>query len=295
MGELAALTTALLWSFTSVFFTIAGRRVGSVIVNRTRLVFAVIFLTATHTALYGFPVPQGAESYRWLWLGLSGVVGLVLGDAMLFQALVLIGTRLSMLIMALVPVISTLLAWLFLGERLSILEVTAMALTIGGTSWVVLEGRSTTVGGDRKSFGLGILVALGGALGQALGLITAKIGLVGDFPPLSAVVIRMLTAVSVLWIWTTLRGRVRETVSAWRDWVGLRAIIGGSIVGPFLGVWLSLIAIDTTRVGIASTLMALTPVLVLPLVRIVFQERLRWRAVLGTFVALVGVAMIFLL
>ena len=124
-GELAALTTALCWSFTSIFFTLSGRQVGSVVVNRVRLLVATIFLVLAHWLL-AIPLPLRADPERWLWLGLSGVIGLVLGDAFLFQSYVWVGPRLGMLMMSSVPVISTLLAWIFLAETLVVSQVTGI-------------------------------------------------------------------------------------------------------------------------------------------------------------------------
>jgi drug/metabolite transporter (DMT)-like permease len=294
MGEIAALATALCWMFTSIFFTIGGREVGSVVVNRIRLVMAVFFLTATHLVLEGTLLPLSVEPERWLWLGLSGIIGLVVGDAFLFQAFVLVGARLSMLIMSLVPVLSTLLAWLFLGERLNLTEIGAVGLTVGGIAWVVLERRNENTQADMRQYTLGILFGLGGAIGQAIGLITAKKGLEGDFSTLSGVLIRILVAMVVIWAIAAIQGRVRSSVLALRNQRAFLAITGGSLAGPFLGVWLSLIAIDLARVGIASTLMALAPVFILPVAHWWLKERMTWRAAGGTIVAMIGVTLIFL-
>ena len=100
-----------------IFFTIGGTRVGSAVVNRIRLVLAVVFLSVTHFLLTGQWFPADVEPYRWGWLGLSGIIGLVIGDSMLFRAFVMIGPRLSMLLMSLVPIISAALAWVFLEEK----------------------------------------------------------------------------------------------------------------------------------------------------------------------------------
>jgi drug/metabolite transporter (DMT)-like permease len=265
-----------------------------VVVNRIRLVMAVFFLTATHLVLEGTLLPLSVEPERWLWLGLSGIIGLVVGDAFLFQAFVLVGARLSMLIMSLVPVLSTLLAWLFLGERLNLTEIGAVGLTVGGIAWVVLERRNENTQADMRQYTLGILFGLGGAIGQAIGLITAKKGLEGDFSTLSGVLIRILVAMVVIWAIAAIQGRVRSSVLALRNQRAFLAITGGSLAGPFLGVWLSLIAIDLARVGIASTLMALAPVFILPVAHWWLKERMTWRAAGGTIVAMIGVTLIFL-
>jgi drug/metabolite transporter (DMT)-like permease len=217
-----------------------------------------------------------------------------LGDGFLFQAFVLIGPRRSMLLMALVPIISTLMAWLFLGETLSATQIVAIGLTVGGVAWVVSEGEANGVQVDRRRYWLGILAGLAGALGQALGLVASKKGMAGDFSPLSATLMRMMVAAAVIWGFALLRGRAGQSMRALADRQASLAILGGAIAGPFLGVWLSLTAVSLTEVGIAATLMALTPIFLLLPSRRIFKERISLQSVVGTAVAIVGVAIIFL-
>jgi drug/metabolite transporter (DMT)-like permease len=294
LGEIAALATSICWTFTSIFFTLSGRRVGSVIVNQARLLLAVVFLSITHLLIVGVLLPGQPGLYRWFWLGLSGIVGLVLGDGFLFQAFVLIGPRRSMLLMALVPIISILMAWLFLGETLSPTQIVAIGLTVGGVAWVVSEAETNGVQVDRRPYLLGILAGLAGALGQALGLVASKKGMAGDFSPLSATLMRMLAAAAVIWGFSLLRGRAGQTLRALTDRRASLAILGGAIAGPFLGVWLSLIAVSLTQVGIAATLMALTPIFLLLPSQWIFKDRISLQSVVGTVIAIVGVAIIFL-
>jgi len=295
VGEIAAVITAFCWALSSIFFARAGDQVGSVIVNRMRLLFAVILLVATHFILQGQVIPLNAGLDRWFWLGISGIVGLIIGDACLLQAYVMIGARIATLIMAIVPVISTLLAWIFLGEKLSVIEISGICLAVTGISVVILErGSADPRHVNKRQYVLGVLCAFGGALGQAGGLVLAKKGLANDFPALSGVVIRMLVAMSAMWIGTFFlkqAGPTIQSVLEKRD--ALKYIILGSLVGPFIGVWMSLVAIQTTYVGLASTLMALTPIIMLPIVRWVFKEQVSQRAVVGTLVSIIGVAVIY--
>ncbi len=301
MGELAAIFTSFLWSLTSVQFTLAGQRIGSAVVNRVRLILAVILLATVHTILYGHPWPVDAELFRWGWLGLSGIVGLVLGDAALFQAFVVIGPRRSMLVMTLVPVISTLLAWIWLGEVLVPLQIVAIVVTVTGVAWVVAErspsapsAAAASSGPSGSSVNLrGILLALGGATGQAVGLVMAKQGLVGDFPSLSATLMRMVVALVVLWIITFFQGKAGSTVRALKDHRASLFLLGGAVTGPFLGVWMSMVAVQSAAVGIASTLMSLTPVMLIPLALWIFGDRITLRSILGTIIALAGAAALF--
>ncbi|MBT3389702.1 MAG: DMT family transporter [Chloroflexi bacterium] len=294
IGELAALATSLAFSFGSTFLTLGGRRVGSMILNRTRLLIAIIFLSITHWITLGTPLPLQAGSHRWLWLGLSGVVGLVLGDIFLFQAFVWIGPRLSMLMMSLAPIIATFLAWLFLGEQMGWVQFLGIGLTLAGVAWVVLErnGANKTANPD---YARGILYGLGGAVGQAAGLVLAKPGVSGEFSPISANLIRMISAAVVLWTITIIQRQAKETVQTiYRNRRGLLFILLGSFAGPFLGVSFSMLAIQNSEVGVASTLMALPPVFLLPISYFVFKERYGWGAIVGTLIAISGVAVLFL-
>ncbi len=264
------------------------------IVNRTRLLFASSYLMITHFILYGQILPVHTEVTRWQWLALSGFIGLVLGDGLLFEAFVLIGARLSMLMMSLVPIISTILAWIFLNEILDLFEVIAILMTVGGIIWVIFERNHRGNLAESRNYLLGILCALGGALGQAFALITAKKGLAGDFPALSANLIRVLTATVFFWMIALVQGRAVSNFAFWANRTARWAIIGGSIFGPFLGIWLSMIAIKYAHIGIASTLMALPPIFLLPISYWIFKERHSWRTIVGTVLAVAGVAIIFL-
>ncbi len=295
MGELAGLATSLFWALSSVFFTRGGQRVGSVNVNRIRLVLAVILIMLAHLFTQGTLLPLNASPERWLWLGLSGLVGLAIGDTFLFQAYVLVGNRLGTLLLGMSPVIGALIAWIFLGERLSAAQVGGILVSIGGVALVVLTSRSSNgAPHDRRRFILGILCGLGGAIGQATGLVLAKKGLAGDFPAVSGVAIRMLVAMVVIWAVALVLGQMRSTLEAARNPAALSVIGAGAVVGPFIGVWLSLVAVQLTYVGIASTLTSLAPIFVLPISALVFKESVNRWAVLGTLVAIAGVAIIFL-
>lgn len=293
LGEFAALGTALCWSFGSIFFTISSRRLGHNVVNRVRLAIALLLLMLAHFVVFGRFVPNNVTGYHWFWFGLSGIIGFAIGDMLLFRAFVLLGARISMLLMSLVPVFSTIIAWLFLDEILNLTQVLAISITIAGIIWVVTERKNG--GYTKEHYISGILCGIGGATGQALGLILSKKGLGTDFSPLSANIIRVFVATSILWIITLARGRIPYTLQKLRDRKGTLALNGGAFLGPFLGVWLSLVAVQYTYVGIASTLMALPPIFLIPLSHWVFKEKISLGAILGTMVAVFGVALIFLL
>jgi drug/metabolite transporter (DMT)-like permease len=295
-GELAALAASFLFAATSSMFTLAGRRVGSVVVNRMRLVFATLLLILVHWALR-MPLPFAAGSERWFWFAISGITGFILGDAFLFQAFIWIGPRLSMLMMALAPALAALLAWIFLGEVLSLGQILGITLTLAGITWVVLgrDGRPALDEAGKDQYVRGILFGLGAATGQALGMVTAKPGLVGDFPALSGTVMRLISALLVLWGYTFMRRQARNTFLALsREPSALPFILAGSATGPTIAVTLTLFAVQNAEVGVASTLTSLTPIILIPVAYFVFKERFGWQAILGTLLAIAGVALLFL-
>jgi drug/metabolite transporter (DMT)-like permease len=299
MGYIAAIITAACWAATSIFFTSAGKVVGSVIVNRVRLLLAVSMLIVIHLVVTGQPLPWNAGWERWMWLGLSGIVGLFIGDMFLFESYVLIGPRLGTLILSLAPVISTVLAWVFLGEQLKPVVLAGIFVTIAGIAWVVLERRGdvdapeSTPAAPSRTYVLGVLCGLGAALGQAAGLILAKKGLAGDFSPISGVTMRMVAAAVTIWLAALVTGQAGRSLRAvWAHKPVLRTITLGAFVGPVIGVWLSLVSVQLAPVGIASTLMALTPVMMLPFARWLFKEPVSLRAILGTLVSIVGVVLL---
>jgi drug/metabolite transporter (DMT)-like permease len=292
IGEFAALFTSLCWSMAAIGFTFASRQVGSQVTNRVRVVVAFVALFFINWILYGQPIPFYAGSARWLWLMLSGVVGLAIGDAFLFRTYQVIGPRIGSLLMSMNAVFGAAIAWLFMGEKLTIMQYIGMMVTLLGIGWVVLTRPADA---QAKLSAQGVLFGVLAALGQAGGIVLSKQGMAGDFPPFAGTIIRMIAAILVLWIMaffqkqagTTVK-TMREHPTAWR-WVGL-----GALFGPIIGVSASLLAVQRAEVGVASTLMALPPIFLLPISYFVFKERFSWQAVAGTLVAIAGVALLFL-
>lgn len=302
LGEIAGLITALFWALTSIFFTLAGRQIGSRAVNRLRLLLAVPLLAFIHLLTEGSLIPLHIPAERWGWLALSGLIGLAIGDGLLFYAFTQIGARLSMLLMALNPILGTLLAWGLLGEHLRPVELVGIVLSVTGVAWVVAERQRAPVPQSvsakaaephNPTYLLGVLSGLGAAC-QAVGLVLSKQGMLGGFPSLSASLMRVLTATTAIWIGAVLHGEVRSSFRALKNGRARTFVVGGTLVGPVFGMTLSLIAVQFSQVGIASTLMALSPVLMLPLSHWIFGERVTWRAVVGTLVAMAGVALLFM-
>ena len=297
LGELAALGTATCWAVSSIAFARAGRRIGSLALNLLRLGFALAFSVVLGLVARGLPLPTDASGEQWTWLAVSGLVGFVFGDLCLFRAFVLLGPRIALLIMATAPPIAALLGWLALGEALNLTAALGMALTVAGIAWV-LATRPATAGPEGqvprdRSFRTGVWLALGGALGQAGGLVLSKHGMAG-YDPFAATQVRILAGIAGFALIYTVIGFWPRFRAALRDRVALRLAAGGACLGPFLGVSLSLLAVQHTETGVAASIMATTPLLVIPLAAYVDRERLRWHDLAGAALAIVGVALLFL-
>jgi drug/metabolite transporter (DMT)-like permease len=294
IGEIAALFTSFCWAFSAIGFTKSTQRVGSQVTNRVRVLLAMLVLILINALLYDQPIPLHAGASRWAWLGVSGVIGLSLGDAFLFQAYHEIGPRLGLLLLSLAPVFGTAIAWIFFEQALTLLQIAGMVITLAGISWVVMARPNEQADNVRKATGRGVLFGTLAALGQATGLVFSQQGMTGGFSPFAGTLIRMLAAVVTLWIAAGFQRQAGTTVKAMRRYPAAFGWVAfGALFGPVIGVSSSLLAVQHAEIGVASTLMALPPVFMLPISYFVFKERFGWQAVAGTFVAIAGVALLF--
>lgn len=296
-GEFAALLTALFWTITALAFESASKRIGSLSVNLLRLLLAVVFLGIYSWISRGRFFPTDASLHNWGWLSLSGLIGFVIGDLALFQAFVLIGARVSMLIMSLVPPMTALISWVFLNEKLSLLNFGGMVLTLTGIALVVLgRGEQEEKGSSWVSINYstkGLIFALLGAAGQAIGLVMSKYGM-GEYNAFAASQIRVLAGAAGFVVLFFIIKKWALVGKAMHDRRALWILLLGAFFGPFLGVSFSLLAVQNTAAGIASTLMSITPVLIIPPAVIFFKERLLVKEVIGAILAVAGVAVFFL-
>jgi drug/metabolite transporter (DMT)-like permease len=312
LGLLAGLLTSVLWTFTSIFFTAASRRLGSTVVNAARIVLAALLLALIYRFVTGddrrwFPA---LEPRQLVLLALSGLIGLSLGDQALFTAFVDLGPRRATLIMTTAPIFAALLGLTVLGERLGLAACAGMAMTITGVAWVVLErapgNRAEAAPAPHRA--RGVALAFVGAACQGGGLMLSKWGMGhGWLPeehrlePQAATFVRMsFAAIGMVPIVLAWRVRERRRAAAGIPKLARRVASGaaftvlGALFGPVTGVWLSLVAADRVPVGVAQTLLSLTPIFILPYAALVEREHVSARAVVGAMVAVAGVAVLFL-
>jgi drug/metabolite transporter (DMT)-like permease len=292
LGEFAALLTACFWTITSLSFEKASNKVGSFAVNIIRLVIGLVFLSFFTLIRRGLFLPSDAAPENWIWLILSGLVGFAFGDLFLFKSYTMIGSRFSMLIMTLVPPITAAFSFLILNERLTLFNYAGMTLTFSGIALAIF-GRKNR--GDRLSLKLspkGTLYALGGALGQALGLVLSKLGL-RDYDPFAASQIRIMAGIGGFAVLATIMKRWNRILNATSDRSAMVPTFVGAFFGPFLGVSFSLVAIKFTEAGIASTIMALVPILIIPPTVVIYRKKVTFPEILGAVISVAGVALFF--
>jgi len=297
-GEFTALLTAVFWTVTALVFEVASKRIGALPVNLFRLGMGYVIYTVFGFFSRGMFFPTDAPSSAWLWLSLSGLVGFVLGDQCLLLAYIRIGARVSMLIMASVPPLTAILSRFVLHETLTGWSLFAMFLTIGGIALVVLTRKNRDERGMRNGIRFnyplsGILLAFGAAIGQAGGLVLSKLGM-GSYDAFASSQIRVLSGMIGFALLITVMRRWAAIRTAAGNGIAWRYMVIGSVFGPFLGVSFSLLAIQNTSTGIASTIMALVPVLIIPPAVIFMKEKVTLKEVIGSIIAITGVALLFL-
>ncbi len=298
-GEIAALLTAVFWTVTSLSFESAGKKVGSLSVNLIRLVLAFFIYGVVNYFRRGMFLPLDASTESWMWLALSGLVGFVMGDLLLFQAYVVIGARISMLIMALAPPITAFVGWIILGEVLSLMKWVGMAVTLTGISIVILKREKKEEDSNKRrkittNYSIkGLLLAFGGAVGQGVGLVLSKKGM-GEYDAFAASHIRVITGMIGFAVILLFAGRYGKLWKAVQHISAMKRIALGSVFGPFLGVSFSLLAIQNTQAGIAASIMSIVPVLIIPPAILLFHEKVNWKEIIGAVITVGGVAIFFL-
>ncbi|PJA98170.1 MAG: hypothetical protein CO128_08750 [Ignavibacteriales bacterium CG_4_9_14_3_um_filter_30_11] len=292
LGEFFALLTAISWSCGSFSFAEAAQRIGSIQLNVNRIILASVFLIIT---ILVFNFDYSISGYQLKFLVVSGIIGIVIGDTFLFSAYKKIGARLSMLLMSAAPIISTILAFIFLNESVSLTAIIGMTITISGIVLVAINSDNSP-NAKYKITKVGIMLGLLASAGQAIGLIFAKEAFnSGELNEFVATFVRIFSSVLFILPITIAIKKYKNPIKLYiKDTKAFLFTIIGTVFGPFLGITLSLLAIKYTKIGIASTIMATVPVIMLPMSKYLHKEKFNWKIILGTFLAVGGIAIIFL-
>jgi drug/metabolite transporter (DMT)-like permease len=298
LGEFAALLTAFFWTCTALAFTGAGKRIGSLSVNYWRLIVGIIFLCSFTFIRFGSFFPHDIDLKGWLWLALSGFIGVFLGDLFLFKAFTIVGPRIALLLMSLAPALAAFISWFALNETLDLFDFIGMAVTTAGIALVILT-KPKNSNGEKNNFKLrhnvkGIVFALLGAIGQATGLVISKIGLQSTSNPFYATQIRLYAGILGFAILITYLRRWKPIIASLKDIKAVGILSVGAFFGPFLGISFSLLAIQYANPGIVQTITSITPVLIIPFSVWFFKEKITLREVLGAVIAVGGISLFFI-
>lgn len=305
LGELISIGVAFSWTATALLSEYGSKRMGNLTLNVMRMGVTLIFSMMLFWGMTGSPLPASASSQAYLWMMLSGVVGYVIGDFCLFQCYIIIGSKFGQLFMTLAPIAAAITAWATLGQQMRPQGILAMAVTLAGIAITVL-GR-----GDHHKVSLklplnGVLFAIGAAVCQGVGLVLSKIGMnhyeasmaTQEAPwmlPFFANFFRCIAGIIGFLLLMRFREGFRSLCHNVTDRKSLAAAVSTSIFGPFIGVGCSLMAVQYTSAGIASTLMALTPIIIILPARWLFHQPITARSVLGAAISCLGVSLFFLL
>ena len=305
IGELISIGVAFSWTATALLSEFGSKRVGNLTLNLTRMAITLIFSAIMFWMMTGSPLPAGASNEAYLWMMLSGLVGYVIGDYCLFQCYIIIGSKFGQLFMTLAPIAAAITAWFTLGQQIRPQSMLAMAVTLAGIASSVL-GR-----GDHHKLSLklplsGVLFAIGAAVCQGVGLVLSKIGmnhyeaslstqLEAWMLPFHANFFRCVAGIVGFALLMALTEGFAPLRKGMHDRKGMAAAVLTTIFGPFVGVGCSLLAVQYTAAGIASTLMALTPIIIILPAYWIFKQPITAKSLVGAFISVIGVSLFFLL
>jgi drug/metabolite transporter (DMT)-like permease len=305
-GEVIALLTTLSWSIGIFPFTEASRRLGPNSVNHFRLILAVLFLSIITICALPVGLPglfTGPLPEHWLWFGLSGVIGLALGDHFAFTAFAILGPRITSIFSTLAPAAALCTGYYIIGERINLPGVIGIVITISGVIWLTMSKKEQSqipksVHGNIRT---GILYGILSAACQGVGLVLANKGFTykldgAELPFFQATWLRMFCATVVIFALTALRGKLRSVMQPViinkekGNWYAL----AGTIFGPVIGVSLSMYSVSLLKdkPSVAQTIFSLMPIVALPLAVLIYKEKVNARAIAGALIAIAGVVIL---
>lgn len=310
-GELISLIVALSWTVCALFCEVATKRLGALPTNMMRMILSLLMLSGVMWWFTGVPYPAGADATTWIWLSLSGLVGYVLGDFCLLNAYALIGSRHTQLFTTLAPLAAALFSWVLMGQRMTLLAVVGMCVTLLGIATAICRPNKEKSASQPITL-RGLLLGIGAGMGQGVGLVLSAKGLqhYGDLMassdivfrhgatpalllPFAATAIRAVTGLLGFGLWTGAKHEYPQLFRGIRSWKTMFFVLAATITGPFVGVSLSLMATQYTSVGIAQTIMATIPVLIILPTWLIFHQKVTWNEVVGAVVSVIGVSLFF--
>ncbi|MDO5726017.1 MAG: DMT family transporter [Tissierellia bacterium] len=293
IGEIAALSAAFCWTINALLLESVGKRTNIHKTNFMRLILGLILISFYTLFTKNMFLPVDASLKTVLFLSLSGLIGFAIGDYFLIRSMVTVGTRIAMLMMATSPIMTAIIDFLVYKEKLTVYNLLGIALTLIGIAMVIIYQKQNDDLDGRKNLFAGIFFGFLGALGQAVGLIFSKIGM-GDYDAFQATQIRIMAGILAIIIMQLFSGNIKVIFEKLEKRSDFLKLVGAGILGPFVGVGLSLLALQYTSAGIAATLTTTMPIMVLPISIFFFKEKINMGEIIGTLISILGIAILFL-
>lgn len=290
--EALALVAAACWAIAALFSAPAAQRLGAIAFSRWRMFFAALLLWAIALASGGW---RSLDASAFGLLALSGVIGIFIGDTALFACMNRLGPRRSGVLFGTHAVFSAVFAWLFLGESLLGWALVGSGLLVAGVMLAILRGRR----GDeahaweqtRGRLWVGVALGLAAALCQSVATLMLKPLMSSGIDAVAGSAMRMSTAFAahaLLWASGWGLARAREPMR-WRE---AGQVFGSAAIAMALGMTLILQAMKHGQAGLVAILSSVTPIVVLPLLWLVYRRRPAWGAWVGAVLAVAGTALI---
>lgn len=290
IGAFAALGSAFFWALAAILFRRVGDQVSAMGLNFNKGLVAFICLGI----LLLFIDTATVDAQSLLFLTISGLIGICIGDSLYFVALVRLGPRLTLLLGALIPVVVGLISIVFLGETISAISMAGLVLTIVGVTFVLWEKTpASDTHAPIKHWKAGLFFGLLFVFAEATGIVFTKVG-VEELPSLQATFIRQTSAIIGLTFWGLAAGTLVGWMKPLKDPVIRNKVIIAAFIGAFIGIWLSVLALKNTHATVATALNSTSPLFILPLAAYMMHETISRRAIFGTAVAVTGIAGYFL-
>lgn len=290
IGIIAALSAAFLWAVSSTVYGLLGLKIPPLQLNLYKglIAIALIIITLIIQDDLNFPL----QSSTLIWLLISGAIGIGLGDTAYFYALKHLGPRKTLLLETLSPPLAGGLAWIYLGETLTIQAWCGMFLTILGVAWVISEKTQHSYNPQARQK-LGIIWGIIAAISQASAAVISRYALVeSGIAPLPSTLIRLIGGTMIilpllLFLTPNQKLNSQEKITVKICFI----LIITAFYSTYLGIWLQQTALKYAQTGIATTLLATSPLFILPIAKL-RGEKISFRAILGVIIALIGITIL---
>jgi drug/metabolite transporter (DMT)-like permease len=288
MGEVFALSCALVWAFAVVFFRRSGQSMPPLALNLFRVAFSTALFVVT-LALTGRDLAVRVPVRDYALLLGSGVVAIALSDTLFHAALNRVGAGINAVVDTLYSPFTAIGAFLFLGERLDAWQVAGMTLVIG--SVVVATRMSPPAGTSRGTLVSGILLGVASMGTLAAGVVMAK-PVLAQADVVWATAVRQVGALAVLLPAALVAPGRRERLRALRPGPAWRHAVPGTVLGSYLALMLWIAGMKHTEVGKAAVLNQTSTIYTLVLASLLLGEKFTRRTALAAGLALAGVVLV---